>query len=289
MKEEKKPLNIKLIVKQQLNTRKKLIFVSILAVVLLLFAYTFIEPYWIDIKTTPIKSRDIPENFNDTKIIFVSDIHHGPYFSKDRVRKLVERINELNPDIILLGGDYVHRDPRYITPCFKELSKLKAKINVFGVLGNHDHWENAELTRHEMKNAGIKEIDNKAEWLYKDGDRFKIGGVGDLMEGAQDINPTIKDTEKNDFVILLSHNPDYFEKLETDKVDLMLSGHTHGGQVTLFGLWAPLIPSTYGQKYRTGLVETVQTKILISNGIGTITPPVRFFARPQINVVNLRG
>ena len=284
-------MNNKFIVKPQLRiikNRNKLIFVSIFAVALLLLAYTFIEPYWLDIKTTHINSRDIPENFNGTKIIFVSDIHHGPYFSKDRVKKLVERINELNPDIILLGGDYVHREPTYITPCFEELSKLKAKIDVFGVLGNHDHWENAELIRHEMKSAGIKEIDNKAEWLYKEGDRIKIGGVGDLMEDVQDITPTINDTKKNDFVILLSHNPDYFEKLGTDKVDLMFSGHTHGGQVTLFGFWAPLIPSTYGQKYRTGLVETVQTKILISNGIGTITPPVRFFARPQINVVILK-
>ena len=268
--------------------RKRHVFISILTVALLLLAYTFIEPYWIDLKTTYIKSSDISENFNVTKIIFVSDIHHGPYFSKDRVRKLVERINKLNPDIILLGGDYVHRDPQYIIPCFEELSKLKANLDVFGVLGNHDHWENAELTSHEMKKAGIKELDNKAVWLYKNSDRIKVGGVGDLMEDVQNINPTIKDTKKNDFVILLSHNPDYIEKLQTDKVDLMLSGHTHGGQVTLFGFFAPLIPSAYGQKYRTGLVETAQIKLLISNGIGTITPPVRFFARPQINIVCLQ-
>ena len=109
-----------------------------------------------------------------------------------------------------------------------------------------------------------------------------------LIRQVQDINPTIKDTEKNDFVILLSHNPDYIEKLQSDKIDLMLSGHTHGGQITFFGLFAPLIPSAYGQKYRTGLVETVQTKLLVSNGIRKVTPPVRFFARPQINIVYLQ-
>jgi predicted MPP superfamily phosphohydrolase len=73
----------------------------------------------------------------------------------------------------------------------------------------------------------------------------------------------------------------------TDKIDLVLAGHTHGGQVTFFGLWAPFTSSKFGQKYRTGIVETGRTRVIISNGIGTITPPVRFFARPQIIIIDL--
>ena len=191
-----------------------------------------------------------------------------------------------NP-IQIFGGDYVHRNAKYITPCFDELIHVKDLLGKFGVLGNHDHWEDAPLTRQNMKKAGITILDNRAEWIVRDGKRIKIGGVGDLWEDIQNLSPTIDNTKEDDFVILASHNPDYAEQITTRKIDLMLSGHTHGGQVTFFGLWAPLVPSRYGQKYRTGIVETGLTKVIISNGIGTITPPGRFFARPDIIVLML--
>ena len=136
--------------------------------------------------------------------------------------------------------------------------------------------------------AGIKWINNGAQWVSRNGQRIKIGGVGDLWEGCQDITPTIADTTEEDFVILVSHNPDYVETKTTRAVDLVLSGHTHDGQVTFFGLWAPFVPSLYGQKYRTGMVDTPFTTIITSNGIGTIPPPIRFFARPEIVLIHLQ-
>ena len=108
--------------------------------------------------------------------------------------------------------------------------------------------------------------------------------MGDYYYDIQDLEPTIAGTTKEDFVILVTHNPDYVEEISTNKVDLVFAGHTHGGQVTFFGLWAPLIPSQYGQKYRTGLLSVGEMRVIVTNGIGTITPPVRFFARPQIVV-----
>lgn len=255
---------------------------------ILLLLYTFIEPYWLELKETTIINKDLPAPFENTKIVFISDIHHGPFFSRKRVRNLVQQINNLNPDIILLGGDYVHRDSMYIQPCFEELKNLKATIGKFGVLGNHDHWEGAELTRKFAGDAGIRLLDNRAEWVYNNGERIKIGGVGDMFEDIQDINPTTSDVREQDFVILLSHNPDFAEKIKTHNIDLVLSGHTHGGQVTLFGLWAPLVPIKNKQKYRTGVVDTGYTKVVISNGVGTIAPPARFFARPQINIISLK-
>ena len=111
--------------------------------------------------------------------------------------------------------------------------------------------------------------------------------MDDLWEGTQDLEATTQDALADDFVILVSHNPDYAEHMDTDRVDLVLNGHTHGGQVTFFGLWAPFVPSEFGQKYRSGVVQTGSTIVVISNGIGTITPPVRFFARPEIVLVVL--
>lgn len=260
-----------------------LIFLIIVLILIVVVIYpVYIEPYWIQIKKIKIDDNDIPDSFKEFKIIFLTDIHHGPYFSINRVKKVVKKVNKLKPDIVLLGGDYVHRDEKYIKPCFNECAKIKAKFGIFGVLGNHDHWENAVLTKESMKSAQISLLDNIGYWIQINNEKIKIGGVGDFWEDKQDISATIDDVFENDFVILVSHNPDYAESIKTKKVDIMLSGHTHGGQVTLFGLYAPVLPSRYAQKYRTGIVENPNIMVIISNGIGTISPPVRFFCRPQI-------
>lgn len=217
--------------------RISLILLASMVLILLLIIYMFIEPYWLEVKKYEISDKDIPQSFDKYKIVFLSDIHHGPYFSLPRVKSLVEKVNEMEPDLILLGGDYVLSSPEYIKPCFKELKHLKASDGIFGVLGNHDHWESADLSGKAMKEAGIILIDNKSQWIYRDKERIKIGGVGDLWEDRNiDIKPTISDVREDDFVILLSHNPEYAEEINNHKIDLMLSGHTHGGQVTLFGL-----------------------------------------------------
>ena len=265
------------------------ILLSLIILIILCAIYSFIEPYWLKVEHINIIDQDIPKSFAGKKIVFISDIHHGPHFSIKRVARLVEKVNRLRPDIIVFGGDYVYREQKYIIPCFEELKKLKATIGKFGVMGNHDHWQNAQLTKQGMKNAGIVILDNRAERIEINGQRIKIGGVGDLWEDSQDINPTIENTKEEDFVILVSHNPDYVEEIVTYNIDLVLSGHTHGGQVTLFGLWALLLPSRYGQKYRTGILDTKFTKVVITNGVGTIAPPVRFFARPEINVIVLKS
>ena len=223
------------------------------------------------------------------KIVFISDIHHGPYFSLDRVESLVEDINELSPDIIMMGGDYVHRDKKYIRPAFEAFGKFKAKYGIYAVLGNHDHWEDALLASQLMKKNGFKICDNKSSWLRIGNDSIKIGGVGDLWVDRQVLDSTVHDVRKKDFCILISHNPDYIEKMDKEFVDLTLSGHTHGGQVTLFGLWAPKLPSKYGQKYRYGLKQFGSMQAYITSGVGTITPPLRFFCRPEIALIELKG
>jgi uncharacterized protein len=262
----------------------KLIFICII-----FLGYCHFETRWIKLKSITIYNTDIPDSFNGKKIIFITDIHHGPFLSIERVVKLVKQINELQPDIILMGGDYVHRDPKYIKPVFDELRKLESKYGIYAVLGNHDHWENAELTRKMMVRNGINICDNRSYWAKIGNDSIKIGGVGDLWEDVQLVDKTISDLKKSDFCILLSHNPDYLENLHTDLIDLTLSGHTHGGQMTLFGLWAPILPSKYGQKYRNGLKNFGEMKSYISSGIGTITPPLRFFCRPEIVLINLKN
>jgi hypothetical protein len=251
----------------------------------LIVAYMFIEPYWIETKEVTIESNQIPAQFDDKKIVFISDIHHGPFFDKNRVDNLVNQVNNLNPDIILLGGDYVSGNSTYITPVFSSMAKLKAPLGVYAVLGNSDpqYW-----TLNTILQSNMTYIGNKGTWIELNGEHIRLGGVGDYNNGAQIQNAAIGPVNSEDFVILLSHNPDYFPEVNKNKVDLVLSGHTHGGQVTFFGLWAPVVYSDYGNKYRTGIIKEDNTTMIVSNGIGTSYLPIRFFARPQIYVITLK-
>ncbi len=263
-----------------------IVFVGVLTV-----AYMFVEPYLIETKEVVVESKDIPPQFDGKKVVFLTDIHYGPFFSKERVDSLINQTNALNPDLVVLGGDYVDYESIkngnvsfYVNGVFGSLSKLKAPLGVYGVLGNNDPQD---LTLYAFSKSNITYIGNKGTWIVSNGGRIRLGGVGDLYNGNQIQTATTNGVSKSDFVILLTHNPDYFPMVYKSLVDLVLAGHTHGGQVTLFGLWAPDFQSRYLAKYRSGVIKSDSTMI-VNNGIGTVSLPIRFFARPQIIVVKLK-
>jgi len=265
-----------------------------------LLAYASLETRWVKITNVTIESHDIPLSFDGKRIVFVSDIHHGEALSRERVMKLVQRINDLHPDIIILGGDYSSREEKYIIPVFDELRNLKSKYGIFGVMGNHDYFVNGDLTIKMMKRNGINLCDNKSYWVKINRDSIKIGGVDDPSGNVQVLDSTIYDVHPKDFCILIAHQPNYVKTIQTNLVDLTLSGHTHGGQVTFFGLWAPILPSDNGlwasltfskegQKYCYGLYQRNGTmQSYITSGIGTRSPHFRFFRRPEIAVLELK-
>ncbi|MBN1523849.1 MAG: metallophosphoesterase [Spirochaetales bacterium] len=267
--------------------KQKLLLFAVFLFSLLL--YSFIEPHWISTDSIEYPHKDIPASFDGYTIAFISDFHAGKYFSKTRLEETVHIINKLTADLVVLGGDYTNGDTETIPWCFEVLGNIKARSGVYGVLGNHDHYGSAELTRKVMLKNNIQVLDNTSVWISYKGERIKLGGVGDLLTDLQNTKSTVSDVYDDDFVVLLSHNPDYAEMLPTSQIDLMLSGHTHGGQVTFFGLFAPILPTTTEQKYRSGLVKGPRCDVFITNGIGTITTPVRFFARPQISVIKLKA
>ena len=239
------------------------------------------------INEVEIKSADIPRSFDGIRMVFISDIHFGPFLSEHQLSKIVDQIIQLNPDIVLLGGDYVFYNKKYISPLFKELGRLHPTLGMFGVLGNHDHWADDNETRRKMKENGITCCDNKSFWVKKGSDSIKIGGVDDLWYGTQMPENTLRGLKKSDFAIFLSHHPDYIENIHSDLIDLTLSGHTHGGQVALFG-WAPILPSEYGQKYRYGMIRSGNTQSYITSGVGTVIPPIRLFCSPEIVLLRLK-
>ena len=270
------------------SSRHKLITKILLLSGFLFLSYCYFESHWIKITEIEIRSPDLPGSFNGSKVVFISDIHLGPYLSSQRLSGIVARINEIKPAMIILGGDYVHYKSKYIEPVFNEFGRLRADLGVYAVLGNHDHYAGADLTRKMIAKSGINSLDNHSYWVKKGLDSIKIGGVGDLQEGIQIPENILNGLKKSDFAILVSHEPDYVENLNRELIDLTLSGHTHGGQITFFGLWAPAMPSKYGQKYRYGLIRSGKMQSYVSSGVGTVLVPFRFFSRPEIVVINLK-
>jgi predicted MPP superfamily phosphohydrolase len=252
-------------------------------------AYPVLEARWCRLRRTTITLPNLPKSFEGTTIAYISDVHHGPFVPRSYIRSIVEMTNALKADFVLLGGDYCYRGPRFIAPALEELSKLKAPMGRFAVLGNHDHWDGLQESIDGLEAAGIPLLRNSGVWVEKGLDRLRIAGVGDLWCDDQDINAALGDATTSDAVLLLSHNPDVAETLRDPRVGLMLSGHTHGGQVILPFLGAPIVTSRYGRKYLHGLTRGPSCNVFISRGVGTVGVPVRLACRPEVVLLTLTG
>ena len=249
--------------------------------------YPFLEAKWCRVSRQTITVPHLPTIFHGTTLALITDVHHGPFVPLVYLQHIVETTNALKPDLVLLGGDYISQSWRYIAPGVGTLSKLQAKLGRFAVLGNHDHWESAVESDHALREAGITRTDNTGFWIERRGARLRICGVGDLWTDNQNPRAAIGDATEHDAVIMLSHNPDFAEVLDDHRVGLMLSGHTHGGQVVIPGYGAPIVPSRYGQKYLHGLVRGPFCQVFVSRGVGTVSPPVRLFCRPEVVLITL--
>jgi predicted MPP superfamily phosphohydrolase len=155
------------------------------------------------------------------------------------------------------------------------------------VLGNHDNWDGRAESQAALAEAGITEVTNTGVWIERGGARLRVSGVGDLWTDRQDLGAALGDASDRDAVLLLAHNPDYVETLTDRRVGLVLSGHTHGGQIVLPRYGAPIVPSQYGQKYLQGLVQGPACRVFVTRGVGTVTPPVRFHCRPEVALLTL--
>lgn len=251
--------------------------------------YGLFEASWFRVARQTLTVPHLPAAWDGLTVAFLADLHHGRYTSLRYIRTIVEVTNSLGADVILLGGDYAYAGKKYLEPCFDVLAGLQAPLGKFGVLGNHDHWYSRHVTRRAMAKAGVAEVTNTGYWLVKNGHRLRIGGVDDYWEGAQDLHAALGSASATDATLLLCHNPDYVETITDPRVGLVLSGHTHGGQVVFPGPYAPFTPSRYGTKYLHGLVATPYTQVYVSRGLATTGPPLRFAARPEVSLLTLTG
>lgn len=231
---------------------------------------------------------NLPPAFEGLKIALLSDLHHGEWISREHIRSAIRLANAQTPDVVALTGDYIHRGTKWVKSCFREISGLRAPLGVFGVLGNHDHYGGAaRVCRSALAAAGACDVTNSGIDLIRDGQTLRIGGVGDLWEEKQNLSAALGPRRKPGTAVILSHNPDYAEQISDPRVALVLSGHTHGGQICFPIIGAPIVPSRYHQKYRAGLCRAPHVPIFVTTGVGSSFPPVRWNCPPEVALLTL--
>lgn len=220
------------------------------------------------------------------KVVVLADLHIGsPFNDLSRLEKIVHLVNEQKPDLILITGDLVIHEvlggtfvePALMIPALK---KLKASEGVYAVLGNHDHWLDADVVTKAIETAGITVLTNRERYL----NGYWLVGVDDCWAGTPDLKNALNKITSDEPVILFTHNPDLFVDIP-DRVGLTIAGHTHGGQVYIPFIGRPIVPSEYGERFAIGHVIEGTKQIFISPGTGTSILPVRFLVPPEISII----
>ncbi len=248
----------------------------------------FVEPKWIQVTRPTIAITDLPPAWDRATIAHLSDIHLGRFIGLDYVRKLVAMTNDLRADIIAITGDFVSRRDAITSSFADSLRSLRANEGVFGVWGNHDYWTDVAALHAMAQSAGIEILTNSHRVLDRKNQKLCIAGVDDLMAGRPSLTSALRHVPENVRRLLLAHNPDFAEQMPNrPHVDVMLCGHTHGGQISLPLLGRPLAPIRH-KRYAAGLVDGPCCPVYTSRGLGMIGAPVRFNCRPELAFITLR-
>ncbi len=252
--------------------------------------YGFWEASQIRIRRQTISLEQLPKAFHNKTVAILADFHHGPFVGLPFIRSAVEIAVSLAADAYALVGDFAHKGTHtaeQLPPCLEVLSVLKAPLGVFAVPGNHDMQNSGKIYREAIRTTPLTDLTNRAIRLELNGDALWFAGVDDLWWGQSNLPFALRDVPTGDPVILLAHNPDFAEVSPDSRVKLMLSGHTHGGQIYVPGLGTARLPSNYGDKYRGGLVRGPTSQVFVSRGLGEAGVPLRLNCPPEINLLTL--
>jgi uncharacterized protein len=275
---------------------KKRIRITLVALLLLssvLGIWAFlIEPNRLVTHPETIEIANWPAELSGLRIAVISDVHTGaPFIDNQKLAKIVAQTNSLNPDLVVLLGDYMSPNSWHSHQVLPEvtapgLKNLNAPLGVYTVLGNHDNWYVGEKVRLAFEQNGISVLDNEVAEIKWRNRSFWLVGLADLWTGRQHINETIMKAPLGSSIIALTHNPDIFPNLPAS-VPLLIAGHTHGGQVNLPLIGTPVVPSNFGPKYTAGHVLENGHHLFVTTGIGTSILAVRFRVPPEIAILTI--
>ena len=232
--------------------------------------------------------HDLPPAWGRVRIVLLADPHARPPRQLDRLSQIVDAALAAQPDLIVLTGDTLSEGAERPGDAVDTLARLTAPMGVFAVRGNHDcrHGQTALAV---LAEAGIDCLVNEHRLLTRDNQTLCLAGVDDWRRGDPDVRAALAGVDPATPRILLCHNPDAAEDLPGDlRIDVMLSGHTHGGQVHLWGHGPVALPVAH-HKYAAGLVAGPRCPVYVSRGLGTVGLPIRFHCPPEMTILTLRS
>jgi predicted MPP superfamily phosphohydrolase len=247
------------------------------------------EAWDYELTETVVPVGGLPAAFEGFRIAQLTDVHHSRIVPIEEVRRVVALVNETRADLIALTGDYTTELRRFVEPCAEALAELKAPEGVWAVLGNHDHKTDGPFTVQALKARGINVLSNENTVLRRGADELQLAGVDDWGWGKADFTRALRGVDVARPSVLLSHEPIAFDRPLTRGVSLILSGHTHGGQIYLPFIGSPatyIWPQYF--RYIRGLYERDGTCLYVARGTGMIGVPIRIGARPEIAVLRLQ-
>lgn len=247
--------------------------------------YALAEANSLSIEKIEISLKRLPKKLEGFRLVHLSDIHHSPFTNLEHISRAVKIANSLKPDIFVLTGDYVSHESEYIKPVAEVLGKLKSEYGIFACLGNHDHWTDAELVAESFRAENIQVLINEGVRFEARGAAFWLAGVDDYMVGKTDLPSALRGAFPDEMKLLLAHNPIILRQAARYDVDLIFSGHTHGGQVKLREEEKQVFSK---KRLKNGLHRRRDTQIYITRGIGTVVVPIRYQCPPEISLIELK-
>ena len=238
----------------------------------------------LEIVRQPIHLWRLPEAFNGLRIAQLSDIHHGLYVDADHIVAAVALTNQLRPDLIVLTGDFINHSRYYIDSCAELLGRLEAPHGVWAVLGNHDFWTDGDHMARSLRRQHIQVLRNSRTDLTVRGDSLSLLGVDDPTLGLGDLKLAARGARRDRARILLAHNPSIIRQAASQGIDLVLAGHTHGGQISFRSRRSKR--RSFFRFYR-GWGQLGATQIYVNRGLGTVIVPIRVQCPPEITLIEL--
>lgn len=277
-------------------------FLKLLGIFLLMISLGYCTYFYsttITVKNLAIKSHlmtnsKIPDSLNNMKIGFISDLQFNHFMDQKRLESMVKKINSAKPDVLIFGGDLVDDPATY--PLSDEnkralidgLKQLEAPYGKFAVLGEKDHDAAIEESISDIFfESDFEILNNQSIQLRKNGSEFiNLVGIDSMIGGSSDINKALEGINTEVFTLVATHASDLVSSLPVNGIDLVVAGHSHGGQIHLPFI-GPLERIEGSKKYDQGITTMNKTTILVSNGLGTTQQDVRFFSSPQCHIIRL--